>query len=41
MNCSKEAKRLGFSDEQIYGIMKDGTDEELYEKEKNRAPRGI
>lgn len=29
-----EAKFLGFSDEQICRIMKDGTDEELYEKRK-------
>lgn len=30
-----EAKRLGFSDEQICRIMKDGTDQELYERRKN------
>ncbi len=31
----KEAKRLGFSDEQISKIMKDGsTDEDVYEKRK-------
>ena len=29
-----EAKHLGFSDEQICRIMKDGTDEELYERRK-------
>ena len=30
----KEAKRLGFSDEQICRIMKDGTEDEVYEKRK-------
>ena len=30
----RQAKRLGFSDEQICRIMKDGTDQELYERRK-------
>jgi len=30
----KDAKQLGFSDEQICRIMKDGTDDELYERRK-------
>ncbi|ULQ55135.1 carbamoyl-phosphate synthase large subunit [Flavihumibacter rivuli] len=41
MELVKEAKRLGFSDEQICRIMGDGTEEELYEKRKAAGIRRV